>query len=173
MDRFYAALKTLHDLLAEKPADAGSAEPSAREQELGEQLRTLRVRFREAMDDDFNTARAIGCLFDFVRLLNAFLAGNKTGSSSAVLAEAEGVIRETGAVLGLFREDPETYLRLDREREAVKRGVSVAEVEALIVERRAAREAKDWSRADEIRKALAAQGVILKDTPTATTWTIA
>jgi cysteinyl-tRNA synthetase len=55
----------------------------------------------------------------------------------------------------------------------VKRGLAIAEIEVLIAERRSAREAKEWQRADEIRKGLAARGVILKDTPTATTWTIA
>jgi len=64
------------------------------------------------------------------------------------------------------------YLRLDRDREAAKRGLVVADIEALIAERRFAREAKEWRRADGLRKGLAAQGVILKDTPTATTWTI-
>jgi cysteinyl-tRNA synthetase len=174
MDRFYATLKTLRDLLAGRPDDPGATAHSDRERGLSGQLRSLRARFREAMDDDFNTARAIGGLFDAVRLLNAFFAGNhKTGASTAVLAEAEEIIRETGAVLGLFREEPEVYLRLDREREAAKRGVAEAEVESLIAERQVAREARDWSRADEIRKALAARGVILKDTPTTTTWTIA
>ena len=70
-------------------------------------------------------------------------------------------------------EDPDDYLRLDREREAVKRGLAIAEIEALIAERRSMREAKEWQRADEIRMSLAARGVILKDSPTATTWTIA
>jgi cysteinyl-tRNA synthetase len=71
-----------------------------------------------------------------------------------------------------LREEPDVYLRLDREREAAKRGLAVAEIERLIAERRAAREAKAWQRADEIRKSLASQGVILKDSPTATTWSI-
>jgi cysteinyl-tRNA synthetase len=55
----------------------------------------------------------------------------------------------------------------------VKRGLAIAEIETLVAERRSAREAKEWQRADEIRKGLAAKGVILKDSPTATTWTIA
>jgi cysteinyl-tRNA synthetase len=51
--------------------------------------------------------------------------------------------------------------------------MAIAEIEASIAERRSARDAKEWQRADEIRKGLAVRGVILKDTPTATTWTIA
>ena len=78
--------------------------------------------------------------------------------SPDVLEQAEKGLREIGAVLGLFGEEPDVYLRRDREREAAKRGLAVAEIEALIAERRAAREAKAWQRADEIRQGLAARG---------------
>jgi len=174
MDRFYSTLNTIRDLLAAGEERAFSeGEPSEKDRELISHLQTLRERFIDAMDDDFNTARAIGCLFDTIRLLNASLTGKKAEVSTAVLEQTEKTLCEIGAVLGLFLEEPNHYLRLDREREAVKRGLAIAEIEALIAERRSAREAKEWQRADEIRKGLAAQGVILKDSPTATTWTIA
>jgi len=174
MDRFYSTLKMIHDLLAAGTERVDSAgEPTEKDRELTDQLQNLRERFTEAMDDDFNTARAIGCLFDTIRLINATLSGKKVEVSPAVLEQTEKTLREIGAVLGLFIEEPDHYLRLDREREAVKRGLAIAEIEALIAERRSAREAKEWQRADEIRKGLAVRGVILKDTPTATTWTIA
>lgn len=173
MNRFYATLNALRDRSAAGGTEADpSGEPSEKDRVLRGQLQTLRERFIEAMDDDFNTARAIGCLFDTIRFLNASLTGKQADLSPAVLAETEKSLREIGAVLGLFREEPDRYLRLCREREAMKRGLAVAEIESLIAERRSAREAKEWQRADELRKGLAAQGVILKDTPTATTWTI-
>ncbi len=125
------------------------------------------------MDDDFNTARAIGHLFDAVRLVNASLAEKKPAVSRGVFVQAEKTLLEIGSVLGLFRQESDDYLRQDREREAAKRGLAVAEIERLIAERRDARAAKAWQRADEIRKDLAAQGVILQDAPDATTWTIA
>ncbi|MFH2075219.1 MAG: cysteine--tRNA ligase [Pseudomonadota bacterium] len=172
MDRFYSTLKTLRERMAGGQAVFGE-ERSGKDRELTDQIEVLRERFCEAMDDDFNTARAIGYLFDAIRFLNASLSGKTAEASPAVLEQAENGLREIGAVLGLFREEPEGYLRLDREREAAKRGLAVVEIEALIAERRVAREAKDWQRADEIRKSLAVQGVILQDSPTATTWTIA
>jgi len=173
MDRFYSTLKAIRDLLAAGAGRAVSAEErTEKDRQLIGQLQNLRERFIEAMDDDFNTARAIGCLFDTIRLINTSLMGKKAEASPAVLEETEKTLREIGAVLGLFIEEPDHYLRLDREREALKRGLVVAEIEALISERRSAREAKEWQRADDIRKGLAARGVILKDTPTATTWTI-
>jgi cysteinyl-tRNA synthetase len=174
MDRFYSTLKTIRDLLAAGVERADpSGKSSEKDRELMGQLQNLRERFIEAMDDDFNTARAIGCLFDTIRFLNASFTGKKAGASAAVLEQTEKTLHESGAVLGLFVEEPDHYLRLDRDREAMKRGLAVAEIEALIAERRSAREAKEWQRADELRKDLAAKGVILKDTPTATTWTVA
>jgi cysteinyl-tRNA synthetase len=173
LDRFYSALGTIRDLLATETERVDSAGgPAEKDRELIDHLHSLRDRFIEAMDDDFNTARAIGCLFDTIRLINTAIAGKKVEVSSAVLEQTEKALREIGAVLGLFGEEPDHYLRLDREREAVKRGLTVAEIETLIAERRSARELKEWQRADEIRKGLAAKGVILKDSPTATTWTI-
>jgi cysteinyl-tRNA synthetase len=172
MDRFYSTLKALreHSTVGQDLSVCG--ECSGKDRGMIDQIQALRERFCEAMDDDFNTARALGFLFDTVRLLNASLAAKKAEVSPSVLAQAEKSIREVGAVLGLFGEEPDVYLRCDREREATKRGLAVAEIEAQIAERRAAREAKAWQRADEIRQGLAARGVILKDTPTATTWTI-
>ena len=173
MDRFYSTLNTIRDLLATGVESVDpSGEPSEKDRELMGQLQSLRERFIEVMDDDFNTARAIGCLFDTIRFLNASIAGRKVEASAAVLEATEKTLREIGAVLGLFLEEPDHYLRLDREREAAKRGLAVEEIEVLIAERRSARAAKEWQRADELRKGLAARGVILKDTPTTTTWTI-
>jgi cysteinyl-tRNA synthetase len=173
VDRFYSTLKTLREHAAGGQDPSVAGERSGADREMVDQIQTLRDRFCEAMDDDFNTARAIGFLFDAIRLVNTALSGKKVDVSPAVLGQVEKGLCDIGTVLGLFGEEPDVYLRHDREREAAKRGLSPAEIEALIAERRAAREAKAWQRADEIRKELAARGVILKDTPTATTWSIA
>jgi cysteinyl-tRNA synthetase len=174
VDRFYSALNTIRGLLA---AGVGTVDPpgelSEKDREIMGQLQTMREGFIEAMDDDFNTARAIACLFDTIRFLNSSFTGKQVAVSPTVIEATEKTLREVGAVLGLFLEEPDHYLRLDREREATKRGLAVEEIELLIAARRSAREAKEWQRADELRKELAARGVILKDTPTATTWTIA
>jgi len=171
MNRFYSTLKLLRDIAAGGTEMA--PETAEKDGEMKAQLQSLRERFCEAMDDDFNTARAIGHLFDAVRLVNASLAEKKPDVSRGVFVQAGQTLLEIGSVLGFFRQESNDYLRRDREREAGKRGLSVAEIERLIAERRAAREAKTWQRADEIRNGLAARGVILQDAPDATTWTIA
>jgi cysteinyl-tRNA synthetase len=171
MNRFYSTLELLRDISAGRTETP--AEPAAKDGEIAAELQLLREHFVDSMDDDFNTARAIGHLFDAVRLVNASLAGKMPTVSRAACVRAEKALREIGSVLGLFRQESDEYLRQDRERESGKRGLAVAEIERLIAERRDARASKAWQRADEIRKDLAARGVILRDTPDTTTWTIA
>jgi cysteinyl-tRNA synthetase len=126
------------------------------------------------MDDDFNTARAMGYVFDLVRQVNAYLSDGFKASPPAlfVLNEAERTLREMGGVLGILMEDPDVYFEKDRLREADKRGIDLGEIEASIEERLQARAEKNWKRADEIRDGLAAKGVVLKDSKAGTTWTI-
>jgi len=132
----------------------------------------LKERFIEAMDDDFNSARAIGYLFDGVRSVNSYLKelGNRGGTPS--LASAIEDIKSLGNVFGLFLDDPDEYFRKDRDREACKLGIDTAEIEKLIKERNEARASKDWKRADEIRNALVARKISIKDAASGTTWKI-
>jgi cysteinyl-tRNA synthetase len=145
-----------------------------KERTLLERIRTLPDRFREGMDDDFNTARAMGYIFDIVRQMNAYLTDGFKASPPGlfVLNEAERTLREVGGVLGILMEDPDVYFEKDRLREAQKRELDVGEIEASIEERLKARAEKNWKRADEIRNGLAAKGVVLKDSKAGTTWTI-
>ena len=96
--------------------------------------------------------------------------GNKGGTPP--LANAIKEIKCLGNVLGLFLDDPDDYFREDRDREARKLGIDIAEIEKLILERNDARASKDWKRADEIRKALAARKISIKDAASGTTWKI-
>jgi len=144
--------------------------------ELYALVQGLPDRFVEAMDDDLNTARAIGYLFDAARQINGFLSDAKTARSDTgrkIMALAGKNIKDVGYVLGLCQEDPDAYFLQDRERETRKRGIDSAEIEQLITERWEARTAKNWPRADEIRQLLAEKGIVLKDTPTGTTWKMA
>jgi cysteinyl-tRNA synthetase len=177
MERFYETLKKMKDALsaAADSSDVSSKELSGKDKEALERVQTLPDRFVEAMDDDFNTARAIGCIFDTVRLINGYMADKEFAPSAEslfVLGEAKKNMRSVGKVLGLFLEDPDEYFEQDKTREAQKMALDTDEIERLIEERREARTAKDWNRADEIRDILAAQKVVLKDSAGGTTWKI-
>jgi cysteinyl-tRNA synthetase len=178
MDRLYSTLKLIRERVTEC-ADISSGitvdHLSGKDRVLADNLTALPERFVDAMNDDFATPRAIGHIFDAVRLVNGYL-GDKTFSATAgacfVLDIARKNIRETGGVLGLFLEDPDDYFRKDRDREAKKLGLDAAEIERLIEERRLARQAQDWKKADDLRRMLSEKRIVLKDTPSGTTWKI-
>jgi len=114
-------------------------------------LDRYREDFIAAMEEDFNTADALGCIFELVREINTRMAG----ASKQALAQAAALFDELTGVLGLV------YNR----REA---GALDAQVEALIAERAKARSEKNWKRADEIRAQLGEMGVTIEDTPQGT-----
>ena len=116
------------------------------------------ARFKEAMDDDFNTPEAYSALFDMTREINR-LKAEDIAAASALGAR----MRELADVLGLLAQDPEAFLQGGPDDD-------VAEIEALIQQRLDARAAKDWAAADEARDKLTAMGIILEDGPQGTTW---
>ncbi len=113
-------------------------------------------RFRAAMDEDFGTPEAVAVLFD--------LASEVNRSKDAALA---GLLRALGGTLGLLQVDPAAYLQGGG---AAAGGLDEATVQALIADRAAAKAAKNFTEADRIRQDLLAQGVVLKDSATGTTW---
>ncbi|GAD30294.1 cysteine--tRNA ligase [Photobacterium leiognathi lrivu.4.1] len=116
------------------------------------------ARFKEAMDDDFNTPEAYSVLFDMAREINRLKADDVAAAS--VLGAR---MRELADVLGLLSQEPETFLQGGEDDD-------VAEIEALIQQRLDARAAKDWAAADEARDKLMAMGIILEDGAQGTTW---
>lgn len=175
MDRFYSTLKRIKELLS-LPSEDAAADPSklsGKNRDLHERLSSLPAQFVEAMDDDFNTARALGHIFDAVRLVNGFMADRafaRLPESVLLLKTAQDILIDLGSVLGLFHTDPHVYFEQDRKREAAKRGLDTVEIESLIAARQAARSARNWQKADEIRDILAAKKVTIEDAPRGTTW---
>ena len=139
------------------------------------QFKDLADKFNAAMDDDFNTAQALGHVFDMVRLTNNLMADGKNMPSSnktEILAVAKKTFEHFGAVLGVLQNDADQFFIADKEIELRKRGLNVEEIENLIKQRQDARETKDWARADAIRKELADLHIVLKDSANNTSWII-
>ncbi len=125
-------------------------------------------RFREAMDDDCNTPRALGVIFDVVRQMNRELDAGRMTAAATLRSE----IAKIGAVLGLLQEPPAQFLAHHKQTGLAEASLTPEAIEALIAERAWARKEKNFQRADAIRAQLAEQGVLLKDGPTGTTWTV-
>ncbi|VTU28888.1 Cysteine--tRNA ligase [Variovorax sp. PBL-H6] len=111
------------------------------------------ARFKAAMDDDFGTPEAVAVLFD--------LAGEVNRTKSA---QAAGMLKALGACLGLLQAGPEAFLQAGS-------ALDDASIQALISRRAEAKTGKNFAEADRIRSELLAQGIVLKDSPTGTTWT--
>lgn len=172
--RCYTALRFIQDV-----CDAGvkreGEEAGAGGGESAEKFREFVSRFDAALDDDFNTAQALGFVFDAARLVNQVTVAEKKTPPAArktVLEAARKAFQHFGGVLGLFQSDPHLFFGRDRDIEAGKRGIDIAKVDALVLERQQARTDKDWARADEIRRELASQGISLNDEAGRTTWLI-
>src|SRR5690606_21817767 len=111
--------------------------------------------FRAAMNDDFNTSGAVAVLFELSSL------ANRNGS-----AQASGLMRALGGVLGLLQSDPATYLQSPTRYQPganAQAAFTSEQIETLINERALAKQARDFSQADEIRKTLQDGGIELED----------
>jgi len=115
-------------------------------------------RFRDAMDDDFNTAQALAVMAEVRLALNKA----KDLQKNDVAAYLAGLILSFGNVLGLFQQPPEVFL---------SGGSTESEkIEALITARNTARAEKDWLKADQVRDELTAMGILLEDNAKGTSW---
>jgi cysteinyl-tRNA synthetase len=172
LTRFYEALANANDFLSS--AQPQSQQPERAEiAELNERVGTLDARFKEAMDDDFNTALVIGHFFELARALNRVTALAELGSDSAAIAAVQSAresMVQLGNVLGLFISAPQTWLEKQKHAGLGETGLSPEEIAALITERQQARTNRDFARSDQIRDDLAAKGILLLDSAQGTTW---
>ena len=112
----------------------------------------MAARFQAAMNEDFGTPEAVAVLFE--------LAGEVNRNHSA---QTSGLLKALGGVLGLLQDKPESFLQAGA-------SLDEAAIQTQIAARAAAKAAKNFAEADRIRQELAGQGVVLKDSPTGTTW---
>lgn len=149
-------LHTCRDSLdfALKTAESGA---SADIEAINAEFDKFRARFCEAMDDDLNTADAIGTVFELVRYINKNVL-----VSPAKKDDVEAAIKvfdELTYILGIVYTEP-----------SAEESGDDAEIDALISERAEARKMKNWARADEIREILNQKGIVLEDTPQGVKW---
>jgi cysteinyl-tRNA synthetase len=155
-DIIIQAEKALERLrLALRPATGGSLLDGKAVEILRQQLAATRDGFIACMDDDFNTAGALGGLFELVRAINQ---AKDAGVAGDVVTEGQSLLHELMAVFGLHTE----RLEVD--------GQATPFIELLINLRRELRQQKLWSLADQLRLKMAELGVLLEDSKDGTTW---
>ncbi|MBI5076097.1 MAG: cysteine--tRNA ligase [Nitrospirae bacterium] len=168
IDRYYTTGLRVRDFLVQ---DHTKEKAGTEEKTFEEMSGHFRNKVTEAMDDDFNTALAIGNIFELIRMLNKYLDGKPAGSKAvALVTGAEELLKEAGSILNIFGRTPEGWNKAlmkfrcpDMTEELIL---------AKIAERKKAREAKDWAAADLIRKELEDKGVVLEDKKEGTVWKV-
>lgn len=149
LERIVTAEERVKDLLSK----AAVQEMTEEEKALAETAKEFTVKFDTAMDDDMNTADAISAVFELVKFMNT----NATETSSAAFVQAlKAQLEELTDILGII---------VDKAPEMLD-----ADIENMIAERQAARKARNFARADEIRNELLEKGIILEDTREGVKW---
>lgn len=117
------------------------------------------AKFRQAMNDDFNTPEALPVVFELAKEINRV-----KDSDSSKAAELAFVLKAITEVLGIAQQEPESFLQGNQDED------EVAQIEALIAQRNQARADKNWALADDARDKLNAMNIILEDSAGKTTW---
>jgi len=149
------ALRRLTDFLAR----AENARAEGSHPDVLTRVQEARTAFSDAIQDDLNTAAALGAIFELVRSLNSAIDAGQFGGGD--WPAVRGLFDECDRVLGIL-----SLRRTEDEQPAVP----VEDIERLIEDRRAARARRDFAAADQIRHDLAARGVLLEDSAAGTRW---
>ncbi len=164
LEKIYALLQRIGEHLAR-------CEPGDDEQGTG----ALWESFCRAMDDDFNTARGVGLVFETVRQLNRLMddiSGKPGQEDQARLISTRADLMRMGGVLGILTEAPSQFFEQRQADVLQRKEIDIALVERLIAERVRAREQKDWAAADRIRDELSAMDILIEDRAEGTTWKV-
>lgn len=136
---------------------------------------SLENAWKAAMDDDLNTAAAIGHANNLIRLINRVMEDKKaktTEGAKALYGRFLHTMRNWGEILGLFQTEPGAFLEEMKLCRAKRKNLDVAHINDLVNRRIEARGNKDFARADAIRDELEKFGVSVRDTPQGATWDI-
>ncbi len=170
VDKIYNCLATVASLDSD---DLGKLPQIGKKDQT--KLSNLEVRLQAAMDNDFNTAQALGYVFDAVKTVNKIctnLPDSAKPFNLQILKESGQTITKFMNILGLIKQNPQHYVQEKQDALMASITISPTEIEQLITERNQARTDKNWARADEIRDLLLEHNIEMKDGAKGTTWVV-
>ncbi len=173
LHRIYSTINKCHQL-SEKPVNP-NAKPATEDNKAAKAVTEFASKWREAMDDDFNTARSMGQLFELVRSLNAMVDRKGFQISLESKTTIEAFLKELslfGGVVNLFQQDSQAYLGVLKTLALKERNLDEKDIQKLINDRIEARKKKDFATSDAIRQRLLTMGIELKDGADTTSWDI-
>ena len=170
LDRIYECLSMVVSLPAGLEGETSSVSKKDRKK-----LVHLKDRFNQAMDNDFNTAQALGFLFDAIKVMNKIgrLLSDRPAATDVELLKSTGkTVAELSGILGVAGQDPRQYVEEKKKKLLASIDISEEEINRLIRERDEARKKKDWAASDVVRDQLLAHNIELHDGPEGTSWEV-
>jgi cysteinyl-tRNA synthetase len=167
IDRYYTTVLRINDFLQSE----STKDKITSSVELEEMMSGLKDKFHNAMNDDFNTALALGFIFELIREVNRFLDSKPSGQKAReFVKQANDLLAEIGGVLNIFNKTPDEWYKALMK---VKK-IDLSEEDLLkkIDQREEARKNKDWTTSDDIRNELADMNIVLEDKKDGTAWKI-
>lgn len=162
LHRIYSALNNAQKILDQKNAADGDSK------DLDKILADLRLKAEAALDDDFNSAIVLACIFDAVREFNARLKKPQKKNAESFLKW----VKELGQVMALFQEDPQQLLGQLNEIWLSKKNLDKKQIEALVQDRWQAKQQKDFAKADALRDQLLQMGIRVLDRADGSDWEV-
>ena len=168
IDRFYSTILRIESYIMRMSSKKKQA---SEDDSFSGSIQGFLPRFEEAMDDDFNTALALGHMFDLIKDINRYLDTKPSGEKAReLLGSSVDVLKEAGKVLNIFQRTPvEWHISLLK-----TKGIPLSEEEIRqkILQRQDARKEKNWELSDRIRDELSGHGIVLEDTLNGTAWRV-
>lgn len=168
LDRYYSTVIRIQDFLKQKGKDIPV---TSDEEKFKETAEAFIKKYEEAMEDDFNTALALGHIFELIRQINRFLDTKpKSKRGQEVVQKVQSYLNTAGGILNLFHRSPAMWYLALKDIKGIP--ISKEGIEQKIKDRSESRKQKDWARADRIREELHQLGILLEDKPDGTIWKV-
>jgi cysteinyl-tRNA synthetase len=168
LDRIYAFLERVEKACVENYKNYSQTENLS-----GDLSGKLWKEFTTAMNDDFNSAKTVGLIFEAVKKGNKLLDDANDNPNKDTIETLNFVYNDIKAIsdiLGIFLIKPETWFKAKKEKGMEEMTLDADQIEDFIKQRTDARKNKDFARADEIRDHLQSNNIMLEDGPKGTTW---